>query len=305
MKALALLLLLPTTALATELDYQLTPRLIAADTYVVQGSTEFFSPQNGGNIANTAFIVTDEGIVVIDTGPSRLYGKQLRAAISQISDKPIVAVFNTHHHPDHALGNQAFSDRPIYALPGTIEGLRTQGNDFSANMYRLAGNWMLNTEVFLPQHSVEAGERRFGTHTLRLLPLHGHTQADLSILDLSTHVLFSGMVFSQRTPATPNSDIHAWLASLAQLQQQPFTQLVPAAGPVGDQQLLEQNADYLRWLDASLQQQAQAGVDMAEALSAPIPQRFDSFSLLRDEYQRSVSYLYPALESAALRSAQP
>ncbi|MEN9847393.1 MAG: hypothetical protein RL368_133, partial [Pseudomonadota bacterium] len=84
---------------AAELNYQLTPRQLSSDTYVFVGKTEDFSFENGGNIVNTAFVMTSAGVVVIDTGSSLRYGEQMRQAITKITDKLIVQVINTHHHP--------------------------------------------------------------------------------------------------------------------------------------------------------------------------------------------------------------
>ena len=96
-----------------DLDYSLKPRQIAEDTWLLEGSTDNFAKANGGNIVNTAFIVTEPGVVVIDTGPSKRYGEAMRKAIAAITDKPVIQVLLTHHHPDHVLGNQAFTDVPI------------------------------------------------------------------------------------------------------------------------------------------------------------------------------------------------
>ncbi|HCH77040.1 MAG TPA: MBL fold metallo-hydrolase, partial [Pseudomonas sp.] len=111
-----------------ELRYTLQPRQIADDVWLLEGSTDNFDKANGGNIVNTGFIVTESGVVVIDSGPSRLYGEAMRAAIASVTDRPVIKLLLTHHHPDHVLGNQAFTDVPIAALAGTTELLREQGN---------------------------------------------------------------------------------------------------------------------------------------------------------------------------------
>ena len=51
--------------------YDLKPVKVAQDTYVLIGFMEDFTLKNGGNIVNTGFIVTKEGVVVIDSGPSK------------------------------------------------------------------------------------------------------------------------------------------------------------------------------------------------------------------------------------------
>src|SRR5690606_29965479 len=104
-----------TLPVQAELSYTLQPRQIADGVWLLEGSTDNFDKRNGGNIVNTGFIVGDAGVIVIDTGPSRLYGEAMRAAISRVTDRPVVKVLLTHHHPDHVLGNQAFADVPIAA----------------------------------------------------------------------------------------------------------------------------------------------------------------------------------------------
>ena len=75
MRALLTLLLLAVSAApgwaAGPLTYALKPVAIAPDTWVFEGTREHFTRSNGGNILNPGFIVTDDGVIVIQTGPSR------------------------------------------------------------------------------------------------------------------------------------------------------------------------------------------------------------------------------------------
>ena len=282
-----------------EMDYALKPRQIAEGTWLLEGSTDNFAKANGGNIVNVAFIVTDAGVVVIDTGPSRRYGEALRQAIASVTAKPVIQVLLTHHHPDHALGNQAFKDVPIAALADTTKLLNEQGDSMAENLYRMVGDWMRGTEVVLPSEVLEPGVRSFGNHDLRLLALTGHTGADLAILDQSTGVLFAGdLVFYQRALTTPNTPgLAVWLADLGTLQALPWTLIVPGHGPVAsDAQPFTQMRDYLTWLDQLLRDGAAKGNDMAEMIRSPIPERFAAISLSRYELIRSVSHLYPRYE---------
>ena len=286
-----------------DLEYSLKPRLIARDTWLIEGSTDNFAKGNGGNIVNTAFIVTERGVVVIDTGPSRRYGEAMRRAIAATTDKPVIQVLLTHHHPDHVLGNQAFTDVPIGALAGTTELLKTQGDAMAENMYRLVGDWMRGTEVVLPTQTLMPSVESFGNHDLRLLSLGGHTGADLAILDQQTGVLFAGdLVFYQRALTTPNSPgLSVWLADIATLQGLAWTLVVPGHGPVSkDAKPFEQMHDYLTWLDQLMRDGATHGADMTEMIRSPIPERFTGISLSRYELIRSISHLYPQYERAQM-----
>ncbi|MFK3720106.1 quinoprotein relay system zinc metallohydrolase 1 [Pseudomonas fulva] len=287
-----------------DFDYRLAPRQIAQGTWVLEGVTDNFHKANGGNVVNTAFIVTDTGVVVIDSGPSKRYGEALRQAIAGVTDKPVIEVLLTHHHPDHVLGNQAFADVPIAALAGTAELLRQQGDAMAENMYRLVGDWMRGTEVVLPTEVVQPGMREVGGHRLRLLGLAGHTGADLAIFDETTGVLFAGdLVFYERALTTPNSPgLEVWQRDLDRLQALPWQQLVPGHGPVaGDTRPFTQMRDYLGWLDGLMREGAEQGADMVEMIRSPVPERFAAISLTRYELIRSVSHLYPRYEKQVMQ----
>ncbi len=87
----------PLSALAqadmATLNYHLKPRQIAQGTWVIEGAVDDFSRANGCNIINTAFIATGAGVVVINTGTSRLYGEQQRQAIASVTQEPVQRVF--------------------------------------------------------------------------------------------------------------------------------------------------------------------------------------------------------------------
>jgi len=292
-----------TSSVHAELRYELQPQPLAEGVWLLEGSTANFDKANGGNIVNTGFIVTDSGVVVIDSGPSRRYGEAMREAIARVTDRPIIKVLLTHHHPDHVLGNQAFADVPIAALAGTTELLREQGNAMAENMYRLVGDWMRGTEVVLPTESVTTGTLEVGGRTLRLLALRGHTGADLAILDERSGVLFAGdILFFQRALTTPNSPgLDVWLDDLTTLEALPWKRLVAGHGPVADDaEPFRQMRDYLGWLDGLLRDAARSGADMNEVIQSPIPERFAGISLTRYELIRSVSHLYPRYEVDAL-----
>jgi quinoprotein relay system zinc metallohydrolase 1 len=231
-------------------------------------------------------------------------GEAMRQAIAAVTDKPLLKVMLTHHHPDHVLGNQAFSDVPISALPGTTALLAEQGDAMAENMYRLVGDWMRGTEVLLPTETLEPGELEVGGRTLQLLALSGHTGADLAIFDVQSGVLFAGdLVFYQRaltTPGTPG--LATWLVDLDQLQQLPWKQIVPGHGPLAaDAAPFVQMRDYLGWLDGVMRNGAEQGAEMNELIRTNIPERFAKVNLSRYELIRSVSHLYPRYEQAAMQ----
>ncbi|CAH1747595.1 Beta-lactamase [Thauera humireducens] len=285
-------------------DYGLVPRQIADGVYVLEGRKEDFSTANGGDIANTGFIVGIDGVIVIDTGSSRRYGEQMRAAIARVTPLPVVLTLNTHHHPDHFLGNQAFPPDTLAALPETIAGIEAEGGAFNDNLYRLVGDWMRDTEVVVPRRRLAASRQVIAGRDLELLALGGHTAADLVVIDHASGTVFAAdLVFNGRAPTTPHADIPRWLDALAQLERLPARRWVPGHGAVHDDTgPLRQTRAYLDWLSRTLQGAAEGGLDMAEAMTLPVAAEFRGLALVEHEYRRSVVHLFPAAERAALGS---
>ena len=304
---LLMLLLVNATAVAESFEYPLQPQPVATDTYVIEGKTEDFSKQNGGFIVNTGFIVTTAGVVVIDTGVSRRFGEQQRAVIEKLTGKKVVRVYITHHHPDHFLGNQTYTDVPIYALPATRDGIKAEGETFNGNMYRMVGDWMRDTRVTPPTQDAKAGKETVGGHELEVIALQGHTAGDLVLFDHTTGVLFSGdLVFNNRAATAPHATLAMWLTTLDSLQALPFKTLVPGHGNVAsDTAPIQQTRAYLQWLQTTLEDAAAHGLDMLEVMQTPIPADFQHVALVQHELRRSVSHLYPALEQAHLKPAKP
>lgn len=287
-------------------DYQLKPRAIAAQTWVIEGAVEDFSRANGCNIINTAFIASEEGVLVINTGPSWLYGQQQRAAIARTVPQKPSRVVALNLHPDYFLGNQAWLDLPLQALSGTLAGMQAEGKAYEDNLYRLCGDWMKGTEVKPSQQKLNPGRQSWGGHQLEWVRLEGHTADDLLLIDHSTGVLFAGgLVFADRVPTAPHARLLAWMKSLRTVQswidQGVVRTVVPSHGPVhAGRKGVDQTLDWLQWLHARLQSSAAHGLDLSEVLQLPIPGRFATWAAMPAEYTRSVTYLYPQYENEQL-----
>ena len=285
---------------AGTLEYKLKPQLIAQDTWLLEGANENFTKKNGGNIANIVFVVTEEGVVLFDTGPSLRYGKELLKTIKAITDKPVVKVFNSHHHPDHFLGNQAFANIPIISLPGTGQLIAQEGEAFATNMYTLVGDWMRGTEVHLPDAPLTEDSLTLGSHEFIFHRFTGHSGSDLVVIDAKTGVMIaSDLVFYQRaltTPHTPGLDV--WIEDLNRLKQLEFSLIVPGHGPVSEGPVaIDQTIAYLKWLDETLSQAADQGLSMNEVMFLPIKEEFQSLAEVRAELSRSAVHLYRHYEN--------
>ncbi|CAJ0812167.1 hypothetical protein LMG19087_01347 [Ralstonia wenshanensis] len=287
-------------------DYHLVPQAVAPDVWVLEGANADFSARNGCNIINTAFIDTGDGVLVINTGPSLLYGEQQRQAIRTVTSAPVRWVFNLNLHPDYFFGNQAYADVGPQALPGTIAGAQREGAAYADNLYRICGAWMQNTVSTPPGVPLTPGTRTMGSHRIDLIRLDGHTDDDLVLVDRTSGVVFAGgIAFRDRIPTTPHANIAHWLASLDALQKivadSGARVLIPSHGPaLGKADAITQTRQYLQWLEARMRRAAAEGRDLAEVIAMPVDAPYAQWGGMPAEYVRNVTRFYPRYENAAL-----
>ncbi len=157
--------------------------------WMVYSRDGFPTPENRGMMSNVIFVVTSAGVVVIDSGASLQIGQMAIRMIRKVTDKPVVAVFNSHYHGDHWLGNHAFvkaygKQLPIYALQSTIDKLKgAEGNLWRSLMERWTNQSTLGTEVVLPNTAVKHGQViQIGDLTFRMHHYgNAHTPSDLCV----------------------------------------------------------------------------------------------------------------------------
>ena len=63
-----------------------------------------------GFLGNATIIEGDDALIVYDTGVNAEAGAHIAAEIRKISDKPVTAIFYSHHHGDHYNGTSAIVD---------------------------------------------------------------------------------------------------------------------------------------------------------------------------------------------------
>ncbi|MBU3014153.1 quinoprotein relay system zinc metallohydrolase 1 [Poseidonibacter lekithochrous] len=303
---LLFLSLFSTVLFANDYNYNLKPEKIAENTYVFIGKKEFFNVKNGGDISNSAFIVTQDGVIVIDTGSSSKYGEQMLKSIRTITSKPIVTVINTHHHPDHFLGNSAFKDSEILATKYTKKDIVDNGDLYIGNLFNLTYKWMQDTKLKAPTKELDELKDKYinlGKHKLKVIYLEGHTSSDIALYDEYTKTLFaSDLIFYNRVAATPHANIENWIKALEDLRKVDFKVLVPGHGPISTgRESIDQMKRYLIYLDKTLKDSAEQGLSVYEILQLPKPVEFANLAMIEDEFERSVINLYPKYENALMK----
>jgi glyoxylase-like metal-dependent hydrolase (beta-lactamase superfamily II) len=174
------------------------PQQISKRVWMIYSPDSFPTPENRGMMCNITFVVTQKGVVILDSGGSVQIGEMALRMMKTITNKPLVAVFNSHYHGDHWLGNHAYAEAvpglPIYSLEENIARIKgVEGNLWRGLMERWTNQATAGTKIVPPNTVVTHGQvLDFGDTKLKM-HFYGtaHTPCDLTVEvmeDRVTHI---------------------------------------------------------------------------------------------------------------------
>ena len=237
-----------------------TARQVTDGAWFVQGEAALGSAANRNFISNAGFVVTPEGVVVIDGLGSPTLAQELVAAVRQVTTQPIRYVIVTHYHADHIYGLQV-----LKALGATIiahrAGLEYLNSDTAKR--RLEASrvelfpWIDERTRLVPADRWLDADTVLEIGGAKLQIRHvgpAHTAEDLVVYSERSGVLFAGdLVFRGRIPFVGQADSRGWISALSGLIALRPRTIVPGHGPVSSDPVpdLELTRDYLVFLRKS------------------------------------------------------
>ncbi|MCX4188123.1 quinoprotein relay system zinc metallohydrolase 2 [Methylophaga sp. OBS4] len=301
--ALTLALFVAAQAACASEQYQVTQ--VSDGVFYHQGVHEDATQQNIGAIANVGFIIGDDCVAVIDSGGSFEEGRLLHQALRRQTDKPVCFVINTHVHPDHILGNAAFTTQnPTFIGHEKLPAALAARKDFYARAFsETLGDAYIGTEYIAPQQTVSTGTPltiNLGNRELELTAYTtAHTDHDLTVFDKKTKTLWTGdLLFMQRIPAIDGS-INGWIDNIKQLQQLDVVTVVPGHGPASQDQWQQGWQDQLHYL-TTIREQIRAIINelgtIDEATATVGLSEQEKWELFEEYHRRNVTASFVELE---------
>lgn len=283
---------------------------VAPGVRVIHGPVGYPTPENLGFMNNPAFIVGETGVVVVDPGSSVQTGEMVLRQIAKITDKPVLAVINTHVHGDHWLGNQAIRAAlpkvPIYGHPKMISLIQAgAGNEWIQRMLTATDGATRGTEVVPPNYPMEDGDEiQIDGNTYRFHyygQVHSHT--DLMIDLVEKGVLFLGdNANNGRIVRMDDGSFSNSVRALGTIKEVSKAQvLVPGHGRTGGWEIVDAYRDYLSGVRdgvAALYEEGVSDFDMKPRISEQLA-RFKDWVGFEDEIGKHISLAYLEVESEA------
>lgn len=279
---------------------------VAPNVFYVQGLAELGSSQNQNFISNAGFVVTPQGVVVIDALGSPMLAQRLITSIRAITSKPIIALVLTHYHADHIYGAQAFK-----ALGATIYAQAAGKNylNSDAAIQRLQSSridfapWVNAETKLMPADIWIQGDLKLDLGGYPVQLLHAgpaHSPEDLMVYLPISGVLFSGdILFQGRIPFVGNADSKGWLHSLERIESLKPKMIVPGHGSFSNQpeKAVVFTRDYLRYLRETMGPAALNLESFDEAYRATNWSEYEGYPLFKAANRMNAYNTYLLIQS--------
>ena len=241
--------------------------------YYVQGQGGPATAANEGYNSNAGFVVTSEGVVVIDALGTPALGHELIKAIRRVTDQPIRRVVVTHYHADHVYGLQAFKEAgaEIWAHRGGRDYIEGEAQARLEQRRRDLKPWVDAATRVVPADRWLDGNETFtlGGLTFDLIHLGpAHSPEDMVIVVREEQLIFSGdIIFTGRIPFVGEADSKRWLATMDRLLALKPKLMVTGHGKVSTDPAsdLVLTRDYLRYLRETMGKAVEDFVPFDEA----------------------------------------
>jgi phosphoglycerate dehydrogenase-like enzyme/glyoxylase-like metal-dependent hydrolase (beta-lactamase superfamily II) len=213
--------------------------------------------------SNNIWVVFEDYVVVVDANFPKEAGDVIEA-VKKTTDKPIRYVLDTHHHGDHAYGNDVFakSGASIIAQTNCAKLLRLSGvKDWEEAAKPPTGREDLRKSklkvpnvVFDDKLVLDDGKQRVEFLFLG----HAHTSGDAFAYLPKHKLLCTGdACVNGAFNFMGHSDSASWIRVLERAQQLDIKYVLPGHGPIAGNDLLEKQKRYF----VELRQVVKQGID--------------------------------------------
>jgi glyoxylase-like metal-dependent hydrolase (beta-lactamase superfamily II) len=267
------------------------------------GATAPPTYENSGHNNNLSFVITTDGVVVINSGASVRLASALHEEIKTITDQPVKLVINENGQGHAILGNLYWSQLgvDILAHEDAIHEIEENSYAILERMKSYNRDKAVGTEVVIPNKSFSEksiftlGDLEF--HVLHLGPAHGPGDTQVWLPQLSL-MIAGDMAFHERMlPIFENTCTKCWLETwdekFAPLNA---TYVIPGHGhPTNMAQVTRFTRNYLLDLRAKVSEVLDNGGDLAEAFYVD-QERWRSLDTFEELAKRNAGRVFEEME---------
>lgn len=232
--------------------------------------------------SNSTFLITKEGVVVVDTRVTPAEGRKLKEAIRKQTELPVLYAINTHYHGDHTFGNQTFRDsHNIIAHENVRRALEFGAGKEQLKVFKSLKIPRIEETKVTPPNIIfkEKMDIYAGEYHLELIHVKGHTDGDLFIYIEALKTLITGdLIMNKRIPYMGDAYIEDWINAINYMGDLDAEIYIPGHGDPGGKPLLIAMKHYLIELRRMVANQIKNGSSLKETQDAVRPKLKEKYS---------------------------
>jgi len=283
------------------------------NTWFFFGNISTLNENNRGFNANAGFIVTEEGVIVIDTLGTPKLGKRLISTIRCVTDKPIKYLVVTHNHPDHAYGAAPFLDIQginIIAHAGTVDYNHSSTLESSVEYRRdilpndMTGFKPLTAKSYLRVEPFKKQRITLGKEVIDVYNTgRHHSYGDLVVHQVNQKILWiSDLAFNQRTTYMGDGHSAQILAAQDWLLKtfNDIKLMVPGHGSAQTAPfpMVAKTREYVTRMRGAMKEAVENGVSMLDAVQDVEFEDWRDIPLYEENQRANANFVYREMEKA-------
>jgi len=270
--------------------------------YALVGPLEQRSEANLGNNATFGFIVTEKGIILIDSGGTLKGAKAIEQKIREVSGQPIIKVINTGGQDHRWFGNAHFIKQgaSVYSSAETLADHQARKNDQVERMSGWVKNAWQGTEPAYASDIVDTvHDLKFDDLTIRMVPVGpAHTGGEMLVWLPEEGVVFTGdVVYTERMLGVGSQSQHKpWIEAFDKVSELSPKVVVPGHGhPTDLEKAKKDTLDYLVFLRAQVGLLIEDGGEMQDVSSID-QSAFSYLEVYEQIHIRNVQRIFEEME---------
>lgn len=256
--------------------------------------------------SNCGIVLTQEGVVLIDSGHNPTDSREILAAVKKLTSMPIRFLIDTEPHPDHTTGHFVFSPpATIIAAAGAADSMKARDKQDPGRNQKLAetspamkaafeGYRMVLPHVeYNERMSLNVGERTFELFYMKNV----HSEADTAVWLPKERVLFSAsaIVVEQFNIFRPNVRIPDILAAAKMMKGLNPEFVVPGHGVPGTTKIFDDSERYYALLLDRVGKMAREGKSLEQIQKEIKMPEYDGWAT-KERFPGNVEAAYRAVQ---------
>ncbi|TET28272.1 MAG: MBL fold metallo-hydrolase [Candidatus Heimdallarchaeota archaeon] len=253
-------------------------------------------------------LVLPNSLIMVDSGIHVSNMKEFRKYVEDETGKKFDTLILTHHHNDHVIGNQVFSDCKIIATKTVAQKLKTWKKNMTPEKLERRKETLKDKtafdglEITLPNETFDDYLEIIDENIKVVIKrTGGHTKGSTSVYCPSYKILIAGDNLLSNFPpygADPSCNPDTWINTLNEYLTLDVEKFIPGHGKVSDHKLVKDTIKVIEKMRDFIKKQASKDKTKEEVIEEGFDMKFypvnedDSFEVSAMKYTLSNWYKF-------------